>query len=272
MIVALRKKRPHRGPKKLRTELLELHPGKPWPAASTFGDILTRYGLIRPRRRRVRVMPAKQPFADCTAPNDTWCVDFKGHFRLGDGTRCYPLTITDAHSRYCIKIESLTLTDTAHVRPLFEQAFAEFGLPRRIRSDNGPPFASPGRGRVVDAIGLVAAARHHARTNRAGKAAAERPSRALPPDAQTRGLQPARTYACCAAARVRPFSPRVQRSAAARSTGPDATFSPLRTIVASLSHRARHAVVWRRAQDALDERSRLLLVAWQAGLHPCRTR
>jgi transposase InsO family protein len=109
---------------------------------STFGDILKRHGLIRPRRRRVRVMPAKQPFADCVGPNDTWCIDFKGHFRLGDGTRCYPLTITDAHSRYCIKIEALDITDTAAVRRVLEQAFAEFGLPRRIRSDNGPPFAS----------------------------------------------------------------------------------------------------------------------------------
>jgi putative transposase len=36
--------------------------------------------------------------------------------------------------------------DEENVRPIFEAAFKEHGLPRAIRSDNGPPFASPGVG------------------------------------------------------------------------------------------------------------------------------
>jgi putative transposase len=73
-------------------------------------------------------------------------MDFKGHFALGDGSRCYPLTITDAASRYLIKCESVAKPDEAHCRPHIERAFREFGLPGRIRSDNGPPFASKALG------------------------------------------------------------------------------------------------------------------------------
>jgi hypothetical protein len=37
-------------------------------------------------------------------------------------------------------------TDTDHVWPVLEAAFREFGLPQRLRSDNGSPFASCGAG------------------------------------------------------------------------------------------------------------------------------
>jgi len=142
LLLTLRKEKPYWGPKKLRLVLVKEHPELAWPAASTIGDLLQRHGLIHPRRRRVRVMPATQPLGDCVQPNDTWCVDFKGHFPLTDGTRCYPLTLTDAFSRYLIKNEAMLEPTGQTVRRAFELAFREFGLPRRIRSDNGPPFAS----------------------------------------------------------------------------------------------------------------------------------
>jgi putative transposase len=141
-IVELRKQWPEYGPKKLRAMLLETRPELAVPAASTIGDILDRYGLIRPRRVRLRVPPSSNPLAHAQQPNDVWCVDFKGHFPLGDGSRCYPLTITDAASRYLIKCESVARPDEPHCQPHFERAFREFGMPARIRSDNGPPFAS----------------------------------------------------------------------------------------------------------------------------------
>jgi putative transposase len=117
------------------------------PAASTVGDLLKRHGLVRPRRRRY-YPPAMtpQPLAEATSPNDTWCVDFKGHFALGDKTRCYPLTLTDQVARYLLKCESVDKADEEHVRPHFDRAFREFGLPLRMRSDNGPPFATAGIG------------------------------------------------------------------------------------------------------------------------------
>ena len=145
-LVELRKEHPSWGPKKLKARLQALGRSDV-PAASTIGDLLKKHGLVRPRRRRV-YPPAMTPQAlvEATLPNDTWCVDFKGHFALGDKTRCYPLTLTDQVTRYLLKCESVDKPDVVHVRPHFERAFREFGLPLRMRSDNGPPFATTGIG------------------------------------------------------------------------------------------------------------------------------
>jgi hypothetical protein len=75
-----------------------------------------------------------------------WCIDFKGWFRLGDGTRCDPLTLADANSRYLLRCQALAGIDGGHVWPLLDAAFREYGLPVVIRSDNGPPFASVAAG------------------------------------------------------------------------------------------------------------------------------
>ena len=144
-VIELRKEHPTWGPKKLRARLDALGV-EALPAASTIGDALHKHGLIRPRRRRVHPPMHPQPIEPTVAPNDTWCVDFKGHFAVGDKTRCYPLTITDHTTRFLLKCEGLAEADEAAVRPHFERAFREFGLPTRIRSDNGPPFATAGIG------------------------------------------------------------------------------------------------------------------------------
>jgi hypothetical protein len=73
-------------------------------------------------------------------------VDFKGHFRTQDGSKCYPLTIIDAHSRFLIRCEVVNAPDGREVQRIFDSAFSQFGLPAAIRSDNGPPFASVGAG------------------------------------------------------------------------------------------------------------------------------
>lgn len=143
-LVELRKERPTWGPKKLRARLEQR--GMAAPAASTIGELLKKHGLIRPRRRRVYPPRMPSELAQTTQPNDTWCVDFEGHFALGDKTRCYPLTITDQVSRYLLKCESVERPNTVHVKTHFERAFREYGLPLRIRSDNGPPFATAGIG------------------------------------------------------------------------------------------------------------------------------
>ncbi|MDP2953647.1 MAG: IS481 family transposase [Chloroflexota bacterium] len=115
-----------------------------WPAVSTRGRILGLYGLVTRRRRRRRASPWFQPFLGADRPNSVWCADFKGWIRTGDGTRCDPLTISDACTRMLLCCEILTKPDYAHVRPVFERVFREYGLPLAIRTDNGPPFASVG--------------------------------------------------------------------------------------------------------------------------------
>lgn len=139
-IVKLRRERPHWGPKKLRAVLRERDGETVWPAASTIGDLLRREGLSAPRRRRRRAQGIGQPFAPVQAANDLWCVDFKGWFRTGDGQRCDPLTLTDAHSRYLIDCRIVPETIEA-VQPVVDRALRELGLPKAIRSDNGSPFA-----------------------------------------------------------------------------------------------------------------------------------
>ncbi|MGZ5968115.1 MAG: integrase core domain-containing protein [Polyangiales bacterium] len=144
MLVHMRTLHPLWGPKKLLRRLVEKHPDVKFPVASTVGDILKRKGLVRARpRRRGFVVPATQPFLDCEAPNDVWCTDFKGHFRVGE-TRCYPLTLMDGHTRFLLRCQGLEDPDTERCWPIYESAFREFGLPKAIRSDNGPPFAARG--------------------------------------------------------------------------------------------------------------------------------
>lgn len=117
-----------------------------WPAPSTRGVILARAGLTRPRRRRRRVPPSTKPFSISDRPNAVWCADFKGWFRTQDGRRCDPLTVSDAYSRMLLCCQALPRPDYAHVRPVFETVFREYGLPLAIRTDNGPPFASVAAG------------------------------------------------------------------------------------------------------------------------------
>jgi hypothetical protein len=93
------------------------------------------------------VPPRTQPFGSVSQANDTWCADFKGWFRTGDGVRCDPLTITDAHSRLLLRCQAVHHgIHGQYVRPLFEATFREYGLPVRLRTDNGTPFATVGAG------------------------------------------------------------------------------------------------------------------------------
>ena len=145
-VLALRAAHPTWGPKKLVAHLCSTQPEQVWPAPSTVGELLTAAGLVVPRRRRRHVPPRTQPLAHATGPNAVWCADFKGDFVLGDATRCYPLTISDAHSRFLLRCQALPTTATTRVQPLFEATFRSYGLPEVIRTDNGPPFATTGAG------------------------------------------------------------------------------------------------------------------------------
>ncbi len=145
-IVAFRAEHPHWGPRKLVHRLRQLEPDTRWPAPSTVGEILKRYGLTVPRRRKRRTPPYAQPFREGLQPNDVWCADFKGWFRTQSGTRIDPLTISDAVSRYLLRCQALMRPTSTTAQAVFTAAFQEFGLPAAIRTDNGAPFASTGLG------------------------------------------------------------------------------------------------------------------------------
>ncbi len=130
------------GAKKIQTALGHRFPSEHIPSHTTINRILRREGLLRSRRKRQRVPPHDKPFAPVHQPNELWSIDFKGQFKLGNGKYCYPLTVMDHHSRYLIGCEGLTGTRHQDTRQAFIRLFKDYGLPDRIRSDNGVPFAS----------------------------------------------------------------------------------------------------------------------------------
>ena len=104
--------------------------------------VLDRHGLVK--RARMRKNRANgTPLSAGANPNDLWCTDFKGEFKLGNGRYCYPLTVSDHAARYLLLCEAFESTREAPVIEAFQRLFRDRGLPVAIRSDNGLPFASP---------------------------------------------------------------------------------------------------------------------------------
>ena len=142
-LLDLRRKHPTWGPKKL-LHWLERRTDEPLPAASTVGELLKRHLLVLPRRRVQRHSPFRFAGPTPTEPNARWTMDFKGDFRLGDGTKCFPLTLRDAASRKLLSIKGLPTTSSGPVKVELERRFQEHGLPIELQSDNGTPFATTG--------------------------------------------------------------------------------------------------------------------------------
>ena len=134
------------GPKKIRDWMVLNRPELYLPAASTIGDLLKRHGLVKRGPRRSRAIPQREPLSHCIQSNDVWSSDFKGQFKLGNGRYCYPLTVSDNHSRYLLVYKGLYHPTEQAVIPWFKAAFEEYGLPIAMRTDNGVPFASTALG------------------------------------------------------------------------------------------------------------------------------
>jgi putative transposase len=146
-LIALRRRHPRWGAKKLLAVAARRYGELEWPSRSTVCTLLKQHGLVAPRRRRVRSPQAPpSPLPPITGANQTWTADFKGEFRTGDGVYCYPLTLRDGFSRFVLRCDALLGRTTEATHRRFARAFADYGLPERIRSDNGGPFASPGLG------------------------------------------------------------------------------------------------------------------------------
>jgi putative transposase len=134
------------GPKKLLAIIAKRHTNLPLPCRTTVCNVLKREGLTTKRKIRRHVPPYPRPFSPSLAANDVWTVDFKGQFRTLNRQYCYPLTVVDDYSRYLLCCQSLPGTTFKNTYETFIQLFARYGLPKRIRTDNGVPFASPVNG------------------------------------------------------------------------------------------------------------------------------
>jgi transposase InsO family protein len=143
LILRCKHEKPHWGARKIRELLLRKLDGDfRVPANSTIHAVLCRHGLVKALGRR-RPPAQGTELSAGLAPNDLWCVDFKGEFKLGSGRYCYPLTVTDHASRFLLLCEALESTRENPAITAFGRLFRERGLPGAIRSDNGVPFASP---------------------------------------------------------------------------------------------------------------------------------
>lgn len=145
IIIKEKRLRPTWGPKKIHKILSVKHGIEKPPAISTVGAILKRNGFVKKRRRRGGIFkPERGHLTTPERNNHVWGVDFKGWFKLEDGDRCDPLTISDLHSRYLIKAKAVRQATQKWTKQAFRAAFRRYGLPEIIRVDNGSPFASMG--------------------------------------------------------------------------------------------------------------------------------
>jgi putative transposase len=147
-VLRVRKAHPTWGSKKILAIFDREDPERDWPVRSTVDAILKRAGLVVPRSPRRRRQPTAPPVVAAHAPNDVWSIDYKGWFRVGDGTRCDPLTINDVCSRASLVCQAMVSPKSDDVRRRLELTFAAYGLPLYMLSDGGPPFGSTGLGRL----------------------------------------------------------------------------------------------------------------------------
>lgn len=135
-VLAVRGAHPTWGGRKIH-HALRLRGVGPLPHANTITGILHRHGLIAPEATEQR-----QPWQrfEKASPNELWQMDFKGHFALGTGRRCHPLTVLDDHSRFALVLRACANERRSSVVAALTAAFRRYGLPERMLMDNGPPW------------------------------------------------------------------------------------------------------------------------------------
>ena len=141
-ILEIKNKYPTWGAPKILATLDRKCKGEKLPVRSTVHAILDRHGLVKKRKRRRIYKAEGTGLLDVTSPNELWCADFKGEFKMGNSNYCYPLTITDQHSRYLLGCEAFENTREKGAIECFKRVFTEYGIPNAIRTDNGVPFAA----------------------------------------------------------------------------------------------------------------------------------
>lgn len=160
-VVALRRKHPTWGGRKLRRRLQDLR-HKEVPAASTCTAILRRAQLLGPAQG---VAPTPVQRFERAEPNELWQMDFKGHFATQAGPRCHPLTVLDDHSRFNLVLTASGDQTAGTVQAALTTAFARYGLPEALLCDNAPPWGcaepvSPYTGLTVWLLRLGVRVRH----------------------------------------------------------------------------------------------------------------
>jgi transposase InsO family protein len=132
-VLQVRSKHPSWGGRKIRWQL-EQEGMRAIPAASTITAILHRHDQIQGEESKKH--RALQRF-EMEYPNQLWQMDFKGHFEMGNGDLCHPLTVLDDHSRFLVGLKACQAERSKKVKHCLESIFEEYGLPERMLMDNG---------------------------------------------------------------------------------------------------------------------------------------
>lgn len=137
-IIQARKEEPAIGAVKTRKMLMTAG----WtdaPSVSTFNAVFKRNGLI-PKKNSEAARHIKR--FEKEQPNEMWQMDFKGDFLLRDNTRCFPLSIVDDCTRYCLCGDAKANVRLDGVKNSLTRVFQTYGLPQTILCDNGNPWGS----------------------------------------------------------------------------------------------------------------------------------
>src|SRR5213083_1612005 len=226
------------GARKVRRLLQARVPANQVPTKTTIHRILERHGRVRPRRRSPCRTHPGAPGTPMEQPNAVWTADFKGQFRTTNGVYCYPLTVQDGATRFLLGCGSLLEPTIEASWPVFARLFRRYGLPERIRTDNGAPFASNALGRLSTLSVWWVQLGIRAELIEPRASGAERAARAHAQDAQGRDRAAATAHARRSAAAVRLVPAALQHRAATRSARPAPARAPVPRVAASLPHHA----------------------------------
>ena len=96
---------------------------------------------VRKRRRKKLPVPERQQLIRPEQPNEVWSMDFVFDV-LANGRKVKTLTVVDDCTKESVQIIADTSIPALYVTRVLDQVKAKRGLPKVIRTDNGPQFAS----------------------------------------------------------------------------------------------------------------------------------
>ena len=114
------------------------------PSVRSLQLAFVRAGVHRPRRRRAAIAVVPQ----AALPHEVWQVNAVENVPLATGERICWLTATDEASGALLAADvsphgRWERVPAEEIREMFRRAFARWGLPDRVRVDNGYPWGTP---------------------------------------------------------------------------------------------------------------------------------
>jgi len=113
-------------------------PWNSWPAQSTIGELFEPRGTDGEATAAAAQSALECPVCAFAVRQRRVVHGFKGlvsHMRMG--SHCEPLTLSDAYSRYFLRCQVMESQRHESMSGRSWMCFREFGLPHRLRSDNG---------------------------------------------------------------------------------------------------------------------------------------